>query len=102
MKLGNVYGVYRHSQAMVENAERIRVPLRVFTTAIDDAADLGDIRKIYERSGGDRRNGVHHFPAEASVPHPMLHWRENEQAESISLLTRLSQDFLAHGKRSHR
>jgi len=100
MKLGNVYGLYRHGQTVVDNASRIKVPMQFFTTEIDDAAHMGAIEKVFERSGGQARNGMYFFPKADRVPHPMVHWRENEHPDKIAALTRMSLDFIDQGKRS--
>ncbi len=102
MKMGNVYGLYRHGQTLVRDAGKIRVPLQFFTTAIDDAADQGAIKKVYERSGAAARNGLYFFPKAEGVPHPMVHWRENGRRETIARLTKLTLEFLEHGKKAIR
>ncbi|MBM3271096.1 MAG: alpha/beta hydrolase [Candidatus Sericytochromatia bacterium] len=102
MKMGNVYGLYRHGQTLVRDAAKIKTPLQFFTTAIDDAADQGAIDKIYRRSGGAVRNGMYFFPKADDVPHPMVHWRENSHPETIATLSRLSLDFLDRGVLANR
>lgn len=102
MKMGNVYGLYRHGQTLVANAAQIKVPMQFFTTEIDDAADMGTIRKIFDRSGGNARNGFYHFPKADDVPHPMVHWRENGHPEMIQRLTDMTADFIENGKKIDR
>lgn len=102
MKMGNVYGLYRHGQTLVKEAGRIKVPMQFFTTEIDDAADMGAIKKVYDRSGGGGRNGFYHFPKADDVPHPMVHWRENGHPEMIRRLTEMTADFVENARTSNR
>ena len=102
MKMGNVYGLYRHGQTLVDNAARSKVPMQFFTTEIDDAADMGAIKKIYDRSGGSARNGFYFFPKADDVPHPMVHWRENGHPEMIKRLTQMTAEFIERGAKSVR
>ncbi|MBM3273756.1 MAG: alpha/beta fold hydrolase [Candidatus Sericytochromatia bacterium] len=102
MKMGNVYGLYRHGQTLVSEAAKIKVPLQFFTTEIDDAADQGAIRKVFERSGGAVRNGFYHFSKADGVPHPMVHWRENSHKDKIADLTRMSLEFVERGTKAAR
>jgi hypothetical protein len=102
MKMGNVYGLYRHGQTLVSDAAKIKVPMQFFTTEIDDAADQGAIKKVFDRSGGAARNGFYHFQKADDVPHPMVHWRENGHKDKIADLTRMSLEFVERGTKATR
>lgn len=102
MKLGNVYGLANYGNTLIRDATACKVPLQLITSEIDDAADSGAIKRVFERAGGAKRNGLYTFAAGDKIPHPMVHPRENDAPNGVAAVARLARDFIAKGEASNR
>jgi esterase/lipase len=79
-------GTLANAQAMFSigtQVDKVKVPVQFFTTAGDLLSGTDPVRRLYERSGGDSKNGWEHFEAEAKVPHAMASPKQFEGAGQI-------------------
>lgn len=95
--LGCIYAATQLGSKLVKEAPAIKAPVQFFTTAVDDAADEGTIRKLHDRAGGDPRHGWYHYPTAEGVPHPMVHPREDKGHGQTPALYAMTLRFLETG-----
>lgn len=102
MKAGNTYALLQFGQHVLGRADRIPTPMQIVSTGDDDVAAEPEIRELHRRTGGTARNAHYHFPSEEHVPHPMIHFRENANQQSLEKVTEIIRDHLVSGKRFER
>lgn len=70
-QLGNLVAVTRLGESVVADASRIQGQVQILSTATDEAADLGAMRRLAAKLPGGAPTGWQHYPAEEGIPHPM-------------------------------
>lgn len=75
--LGAILAAATMGQKLVKDGPKASAPIQFFVTDIDDAADVGTIRKLHDRAGGDPRNGWHRYTKAEAIPHAMAHPNED-------------------------
>ena len=80
------------------NAKSIEVPLQVVTTAKDPLSGTRQAKSLLRKNPQQSKNGWHHFPESAGVPHPMVSPLENPNPESVAKVQQIVKDFVIHDK----
>ncbi|MBF2051827.1 MAG: alpha/beta fold hydrolase [Candidatus Sericytochromatia bacterium] len=84
-KTPHTQGTLANAQAMFSmgtELERVKVPVKFFTTEGDLLSGPDAVKDLYPGNAG-RQNGWTHFPAEAQVPHAMASPKQFQGAEAI-------------------
>lgn len=100
--LGHIYGALELGRDVLDRGRKLRVPVQFFVTAVDDAADNGAIRSLYQESGGAWRHGWYFYPESEGIPHPMLHPMEDRGRGHTPALYEMTMKFLETGRVSNR